>query len=95
MKVYNNFSKYVHYLPGSHRKLMKNVSEIRQYTLARVKEHQKSLDPNCPRDFLDCLLMEMEKVPTPTPALAWLGPRCRLWPTWGHPHYLRGHAFCS
>ncbi|XP_004580216.2 cytochrome P450 2E1 isoform X1 [Ochotona princeps] len=61
IQVYNNFSKYVHYLPGSHRKLLRNVSEIRQYTLARVKEHQKSLDPSCPRDFLDCLLMEMEK----------------------------------
>lgn len=41
---------------------MKNVSEIKEFTSERVKEHHKSLDPNCPRDFTDNLLMEMEKV---------------------------------
>lgn len=55
----------MHYLPGSHRKVMKTVSEIKNYVLERVKEHHKSLDPNCPQDFIDCLLIEMEKVPLP------------------------------
>uniref|UniRef100_A0A5F9CPH3 Cytochrome P450 2E1 n=1 Tax=Oryctolagus cuniculus TaxID=9986 RepID=A0A5F9CPH3_RABIT len=67
LQVYNNFSNYLQYMPGSHRKVIKNTCEIKEYTLARVKEHQKSLDPSCPRDFIDCLLIEMEKVhPTPT-----------------------------
>lgn len=39
------------------------MSEIKQYVLERVKEHQESLDPSCPRDFTDCMLLEMEKVP--------------------------------
>ncbi|XP_012602448.1 cytochrome P450 2E1 [Microcebus murinus] len=61
LEFYNNFSSYLHYLPGSHRKVLKNVSEIREYVSARLKEHHQSLDPTCPRDFTDCLLAEMEK----------------------------------
>ncbi|KAM5242827.1 cytochrome P450 2E1 [Hipposideros larvatus] len=61
LQIYNVFSTYLYYLPGTHRKVMKNVSEIKNDILERVKEHHKSLDPNCPRDFIDCLLIEMEK----------------------------------
>ncbi|XP_062934859.1 cytochrome P450 2E1 [Cynocephalus volans] len=61
LQFYNNFAEYLRYLPGSHRKVMKNVSEIKKYALERVKEHHQSLDPKCPRDFTDCLLVEMEK----------------------------------
>ncbi|KAK1333421.1 hypothetical protein QTO34_005804 [Cnephaeus nilssonii] len=65
--LHNNFPSFLNYLPGSHRKLMKNVSELKDYALARVKEHRQSLDPSCPRDFSDRLLMEMEKVPCTVP----------------------------
>ncbi|XP_007533755.1 cytochrome P450 2E1 isoform X1 [Erinaceus europaeus] len=61
LQLYNNLSSYLRYLPGSHKKVMRNVSEIKEYVLERVKEHHKSLDPNCTRDFTDCLLLEMEK----------------------------------
>lgn len=49
---------------------MKNVSELKDYALARLKEHQESLAPSCLRDFSDRLLMEMEKVPSPAPGAA-------------------------
>ncbi|XP_006879913.1 PREDICTED: cytochrome P450 2E1-like [Elephantulus edwardii] len=61
LQLYNNFSDYVHYLPGSHWKVIKNTSDIKLYTSELVKEHQVSLDPNCPRDFTDCMLIEMQK----------------------------------
>ncbi|XP_008684363.1 cytochrome P450 2E1 [Ursus maritimus] len=61
LQLYNIFPSYLHYLPGSHRKVLKNVSEIKDYTSERVKEHQQSLDPNCLRDFTDCLLLELQK----------------------------------
>ncbi|XP_070287892.1 cytochrome P450 2E1 isoform X1 [Myotis yumanensis] len=59
--LHNSFPSFLNCLPGSHRKVMKNVSELKDYALARLKEHQQSLAPSCPRDFTDCLLMEMEK----------------------------------
>ncbi|XP_021108861.1 cytochrome P450 2E1 isoform X2 [Heterocephalus glaber] len=61
LQFYNYFSDYLCYMPGSHRKVMKNLSEIKAYALERAKEHLQSLDPNCPRDVTDCLLAEMEK----------------------------------
>lgn len=61
-QLYNNFSDYLKYLPGSHRKLLKNVSEVKDYALERTKDHQKSLEPSCPRGFLDTMLIEMAKV---------------------------------
>lgn len=41
---------------------MRNVSEIIDYAAERVKEHQTSLDPSRPRDFIDHMLLEMQKV---------------------------------
>ncbi|XP_026304030.1 cytochrome P450 2E1 [Piliocolobus tephrosceles] len=61
LQLYNNFPSLLHFLPGSHRKVMKNVAEIKEYVSERVKEHLQSLDPNCPQDLTDCLLVEMEK----------------------------------
>ncbi|XP_059982334.1 cytochrome P450 2E1 isoform X4 [Lagenorhynchus albirostris] len=61
VQLYNNFSGCIRYLPGSHRKLMKNVSEIKEYALEGVKDHQRSLEASCPRDFTDTMLLEMEK----------------------------------
>ncbi|MDL1381419.1 cytochrome P450, partial [Yersinia pestis] len=31
LQLYNNFAGYLHYLPGSHRKVITNVSEIKAY----------------------------------------------------------------
>ncbi|TEA25411.1 hypothetical protein DBR06_SOUSAS13210051 [Sousa chinensis] len=61
IQLYNNFSGCIRYLPGSHRKLMKNVSEIKEYALEGVKDHRRSLEASCPRDFTDTMLLEMEK----------------------------------
>ncbi|KAM7073150.1 LOW QUALITY PROTEIN: cytochrome P450 2E1 [Molossus nigricans] len=64
LQFYNSFSSYLKYLPGSHRTLMRNVSEIEDSALERGREHQQSLEPTS-RDFIDCLLIEMEKVAEP------------------------------
>ncbi|XP_077733192.1 cytochrome P450 2E1 [Canis aureus] len=61
LQLYNIFPSYLHYLPGSHRKVLRNVAELKDYSLERVKEHQESLDPTCSRDFTDCLLQELQK----------------------------------
>nr|XP_020836119.1 cytochrome P450 2C19-like [Phascolarctos cinereus] len=61
MKVYNSFPSLVRYLPGSHHKAFKNIQSILEFILEEVKEHQRTLDPSNPRDFIDCFLMKMEQ----------------------------------
>ncbi|KAM9618614.1 LOW QUALITY PROTEIN: cytochrome P450 2E1 [Trichechus inunguis] len=61
LQLYNYFASYLCYMPGSHRRVLQNVSEIKQYLSEQVMEHYTLLDPNCPWDFIDCLLIEMEK----------------------------------
>ncbi|XP_036024403.1 cytochrome P450 2C42-like isoform X1 [Onychomys torridus] len=61
MQICNNFPAMIDYLPGSHRKLLKNFTFAKHYFLAKVIDHQKSLDINNPQDFIDCFLIKMEQ----------------------------------
>uniref|UniRef100_A0A4X2LBS9 Cytochrome P450 n=1 Tax=Vombatus ursinus TaxID=29139 RepID=A0A4X2LBS9_VOMUR len=61
IKVYNSYPSLVHYLPGSHRKAIKNIRLLHEFILEEVKEHQRTLDPSNPQDFIDCFLMKMEQ----------------------------------
>ncbi|XP_036590751.1 cytochrome P450 2C19-like isoform X1 [Trichosurus vulpecula] len=61
IRVYNLFPSLAHYLPGSHHKAIKNFHLLYEFILEEVKEHQRTLDPSNPRDFIDCFLMKMEQ----------------------------------
>ncbi|KAM7073076.1 cytochrome P450 2C21-like isoform 1-T1 [Molossus nigricans] len=61
IQLYNAFPFLIHYLPGSHNELFKNVAEQKKFVLEQIKEHQESLDLNNPRDFIDYFLIKMEK----------------------------------
>ncbi|XP_006997727.3 LOW QUALITY PROTEIN: cytochrome P450 2C55 [Peromyscus maniculatus bairdii] len=61
MQVCNAFPVLLDYLPGSHKKALKNFAEIKSYILKRVKEHHETLDTDNPRDFIDCFLIKMEQ----------------------------------
>lgn len=50
------------YLPGPHQKLIKNTEKVHQFTAEIIVEHQETLDPTCPRDFIDAFLNKMEQV---------------------------------
>ncbi|XP_036591593.1 cytochrome P450 2C19-like [Trichosurus vulpecula] len=60
-QVYNSFPSLVHYLPGSHHKLFKNFHSLHEFILEEVKEHQRTLNPSDPRDFIDYFLAKMEQ----------------------------------
>ncbi|ELW66731.1 Cytochrome P450 2C21 [Tupaia chinensis] len=49
------------YLPGSHNDLNKIIVDQKKFILEKVKEHQESLDPHNPRDYIDYFLIKMEK----------------------------------
>ncbi|KAM4852071.1 cytochrome P450 2C19-like isoform 4-T4 [Thomomys bottae] len=61
MQVCNIFPILIDYLPGSHNKLYNNFNFLKNYFFEKVKEHQESLDVNCPRDFIDYFLVKMEQ----------------------------------
>ncbi|XP_004580094.2 cytochrome P450 2C2 isoform X2 [Ochotona princeps] len=57
----NIFPVLYDYFPGSHRKAVKNIFYVKNYIVEKIKEHQKTLDINNPRDFIDCFLIKMEQ----------------------------------
>ena len=61
-QLYNAFPSLLHYLPGSHNTLFKNMTEQRKFILEKIKEHQEFMDLNNPQDFIDYFLIKMEKV---------------------------------
>ncbi|XP_009320663.1 PREDICTED: cytochrome P450 2H1-like isoform X3 [Pygoscelis adeliae] len=60
-QLYNFFPAVMDFLPGPHKKMIKNTEKVDQFTLEIIAEHQKTLDPTCPRDFIDAFLNKMEQ----------------------------------
>ncbi|XP_020831635.1 cytochrome P450 2C23-like [Phascolarctos cinereus] len=61
VQLYNILPAFRVYLPGKRKMFSRNVKEIQQFILERVKEHQKILDPNNPQDYIDCYLSKMQQ----------------------------------
>ncbi|XP_054855148.1 cytochrome P450 2F3-like isoform X1 [Eublepharis macularius] len=60
-QVYNLFPHVISYLPGPHNRIFENFEKLRLFVLEMVKLHQETLDPNFPRDFIDCFLLKMQQ----------------------------------
>ncbi|XP_054936783.1 cytochrome P450 2C23-like isoform X2 [Physeter macrocephalus] len=60
-QIYNLWPKLIKHLPGEHKAFSKRLNDIKYFILEKVKEHQKSLDHNNPRDYIDCFLSKMEQ----------------------------------
>ncbi|XP_061244329.1 cytochrome P450 2F3 isoform X2 [Bos javanicus] len=58
-EMYNIFPNLLDWVPGPHRRLFKNYGRMKDLIARSVREHQASLDPNSPRDFIDCFLTKM------------------------------------
>ncbi|XP_039217806.1 cytochrome P450 2A13-like isoform X3 [Crotalus tigris] len=52
------FFGIVQHLPGSQQKSFKMFSELKEFVAKKAKAHQETLDPNSPRDFIDCFLVK-------------------------------------
>ncbi|XP_075389841.1 cytochrome P450 2C23-like [Tenrec ecaudatus] len=61
IQLYNLWPRLIKHLPGEHRAFIKRTQDMRDFILEKVKEHQESLDPNNPRDYIDCFLNKMEQ----------------------------------
>ncbi|XP_005372213.1 cytochrome P450 2B1 [Microtus ochrogaster] len=60
-QVFELFSGFLKYFPGTHIQVSKNLQEILDYIGHNVEKHRETLDPSNPRDFIDTYLLRMEK----------------------------------
>ncbi|XP_044518928.1 cytochrome P450 2C23-like [Gracilinanus agilis] len=61
IQLYNFLPAFRVHLPGKHKKILKNIEELKHFISERVKEHQEILDPNNPQDYIDCYLSKMQQ----------------------------------
>ncbi|XP_070793569.1 cytochrome P450 2C23-like [Pituophis catenifer annectens] len=59
--VYNTFPKIMEYFPGQHIKTFAEIEKLCGYIREEVELHKKTLDPQNPRDYIDCFLHRLEK----------------------------------
>ncbi|XP_028749743.1 cytochrome P450 2B1 [Peromyscus leucopus] len=60
-QVFELFSGFLKYFPGTHRQISRNLQEILDFIGQSVEKHRATLDPSNPRDFIDTYLLRMEK----------------------------------
>ncbi|XP_073913118.1 cytochrome P450 2B1-like isoform X2 [Castor canadensis] len=60
-QIFELFSDFLKYFPGTHRQIYKNLQEINTFIGHSVEKHRATLDPSSPRDFIDSYLLRMEK----------------------------------
>ncbi|XP_069489440.1 cytochrome P450 2A13-like [Ambystoma mexicanum] len=60
-QLYTMFTSIMSCVPGPHTKMHLNLSSLKRFVEGRVERNRETLDPNAPRDFIDCFLIKMEK----------------------------------
>ncbi|XP_072483360.1 cytochrome P450 2C44-like isoform X1 [Notamacropus eugenii] len=61
VQLYNIYPSLIKHLPGSHRTVYNNALHLKSFIMDQVKTHEASLDPNNPRDYIDCYLIKMQQ----------------------------------
>ncbi|KAG6921294.1 cytochrome P450 family 2 subfamily A member 13, partial [Chelydra serpentina] len=57
-QLYEMFADTMRYLPGPQRAAFKQLAGLEKFIERKVKANQETLDPNSPRDFIDCFLVK-------------------------------------
>ncbi|CAI9610048.1 unnamed protein product [Staurois parvus] len=57
----NLFPKTSLYIPGGHQKIFTNYRKVKEFIMGIIDHHKKTIDMNCPRDFIDSFLIKMEE----------------------------------
>ncbi|KAG8511370.1 Cytochrome P450 2B11 [Galemys pyrenaicus] len=60
-KIYSLFPALLRHLPGPHNRLFEVFEKQKEFVALVVKEHEASLDPAQPRDFIDAFLIRMRQ----------------------------------
>ncbi|KAM6471616.1 cytochrome P450 2C5-like [Liasis olivaceus] len=59
--IYNAFPKLMDYFPGKHTKIFADSEKVCDFIREKVEFHRRTLDPQNPRDYIDCFLIMSEK----------------------------------
>ncbi|XP_018421577.1 PREDICTED: cytochrome P450 2F3-like [Nanorana parkeri] len=59
--LYNMYPGLMEYLPGPHKKIGKYFNMIYDISAESIKQHKETLDPENPRDYIDCFLMKIKE----------------------------------
>ncbi|XP_053462270.1 cytochrome P450 2G1-like isoform X1 [Nycticebus coucang] len=57
----NMYPGIMQYLPGRHNRIYYFIEELKDFIASKVKINEASLDPQNPRDFIDCFLIKMQQ----------------------------------
>ncbi|KAM6428616.1 cytochrome P450 2G1-like [Liasis olivaceus] len=60
-QIYDMYTNLLKYFPGPHTKVYDILEGMRLFIAKRVMKNKETLDPNSPRDYIDCFLIQMEK----------------------------------
>ncbi|XP_059691122.1 cytochrome P450 2G1-like [Gavia stellata] len=60
-QFYEMGETFLKYLPGPHTKIPRLLGRMRSFIARRVRRNAETLEPEHPRDFIDCFLLQMEK----------------------------------
>ncbi|KYO44819.1 hypothetical protein Y1Q_0006985 [Alligator mississippiensis] len=59
--LYETFPSIVRYIPGPHHRIFGHYKALHDFITERLRINQQTLDPSCPRDFIDSFLIKMEE----------------------------------
>ncbi|XP_075771698.1 cytochrome P450 2G1-like isoform X1 [Pelodiscus sinensis] len=60
-QLYEMFSGLLRFLPGPHNRILVHVGVLHDFVTGRMRRNQETLDPSCPRDYIDAFLIKMEE----------------------------------
>ncbi|CAL8363106.1 unnamed protein product [Merluccius merluccius] len=60
-QVYNIFPWLLDRLPGRHRAAFDDIEKLHKFIMEKIQEHQETMDPNSPRDYIDCFLTRLKQ----------------------------------
>ncbi|XP_053123272.1 cytochrome P450 2A13-like isoform X2 [Hemicordylus capensis] len=60
-QLYEMFSGIMKYMPGPQHKAFKQLLGLEEFITRKVKVNLETLDPSCPRDYIDCFLVKMQQ----------------------------------
>ncbi|KAA0713546.1 Cytochrome P450 2G1 [Triplophysa tibetana] len=60
-QMYNVFPGLMELLPGKHHAMFREIEDLKNFVIDKIKEHEQDLDFQDPRDFIDCFLIRLKQ----------------------------------